>query len=374
MKKICFISFEAYALFNKASNVTVGGAGVQLYLLANELSKDPGYNISFIVGDFGQPDIEEFDNIKVFKARKGFKKRLPALSGIVECLSLFLLLRKIDADIYHQRAAGYQTGIIAFFCHFFKKKFIYATASSTDVDLGFKKKDPSAHLLYGYGLKKADIVLAQNEEHRLLLKQNYNKESVLLKNSFTIPSKEKILDFNKREFILWVGTSRKLKQPFIFIRLAKIFPNKSFVMIMPKHGEDDELFKNVSRKVVELKNLKFIEKVPFDEIGDYFRKAILFINTSVHEGFPNTFVQSCSFATPVISLNVNPDQFITKYHCGFFSEGDEAQLEKQLDKLTQNDNLWKTMSRNSYGYVQKEHDIKANLEAYKNFLNEKIMK
>ena len=39
----------------------------QLYLLAKELARDNNLEVNFVVGDYGQINIEEFNEVKVYK-------------------------------------------------------------------------------------------------------------------------------------------------------------------------------------------------------------------------------------------------------------------------------------------------------------------
>lgn len=65
--KICFIDFYAYPLFNPESKITFGGSQVQLFLLANELSKNSQFEISFLTDDQKKDGIEKYDYIEIHK-------------------------------------------------------------------------------------------------------------------------------------------------------------------------------------------------------------------------------------------------------------------------------------------------------------------
>ena len=107
---LCFIAFDAYPLFNtEITDFTYTGADIQLYLLANELSKDKNFDISFVVGNFNQKDIEEYNNIKVYKY-SGDTKAAPFIFHHIQGFKLYKLLKKINSDIYIQRSASTLNG------------------------------------------------------------------------------------------------------------------------------------------------------------------------------------------------------------------------------------------------------------------------
>jgi glycosyltransferase involved in cell wall biosynthesis len=107
-----------------------------------------------------------------------------------------------------------------------------------------------------------------------------------------------------------------------------------------------------------LQNLTFVEHVPFLEIEAYFRAASLFVNTSVQEGFPNTFVQAWMHGTPVVSLSVDPGSVMSRHGIGIPCAGSPASLETALASLLADRPLRERLSRDAYAYAHKHHDIR----------------
>ena len=133
-------------------------------------------------------------------------------------------------------------------------------------------------------------------------------------------------------------------------------------MICPSVTGKEEYHKKIKKMAKKIKNLIFIDKVPFNEIQNYFNDAKIFVNTSEHEGFPNTFLQAGIGKTPILSLNVNPDNFIKKYDCGFCCDGNFDKCVENADILIDNKVQWKNKSENVFKYVAENHDIHRNVK------------
>lgn len=359
--KVCFISRSAYPLFNPKCDATFGGAEVDFYLLAKELAKDKTFDVNFILGDFGQKKIEIKDGVSLFKSYRLKENKLTKIFKVAKAIY------KVNANIYFQEAASGGTGIIAFLCKILGKKFIYRTASDKDCNNQFIKENKIEGYLYKWGLKNANFVITQNKKNQLELLRNLYLKSKVIKNAYPIyPNNHK-----KKEFILWVGRSEKLKQPQLFLELAKAFPNEQFTMICPKANFNSVDMKKLNEEIKKINNLELISYVLFKEIDKYFRKAKIFINTSTYEGFPNTFVQATKNATPIVTLNVNPDDFINKYKCGFFANGNFELMKKQLSSLLNDTRSLKKISLNAYKYAKKNHDITKIIKEYKKIIGYK---
>ena len=360
--RICFIQLSIYPLFNKNCRRTFGGAEVQVYQIGKHISKN--YNnirVSYLVGDLGQKKVEIYDNIKIYKG-PAFTINSPKYTQLFEVLKILFCLKNINADIYIQRSATAGTGLIAFFCKLFSKKFVYMISHEIDVSGEFKEKNKLAGYFYEWGLKNADLVVSQSERQKELLEKNYNKKSVVIKSVYKIG---KDISLSDKEYVLWVGRCEKWKAPEKYLQLVKNNQKIKFITIMPKSNDKsyNDYFETVQKKASELKNLIFIKEVSFSEINEYFKKAKIFINTSDYEGFPNTFIQAAKNKVPILSLNVNPDNFLDKYNCGFCIN-DLKKMEEKLIELWYDRSLREKLGENAYKYTKDNHEIKKNVEIF----------
>lgn len=356
-KSVCFISLDAYPLFNTEVDATVGGAEIQLHSLATSLANLKGFDVSFIVGDFDQPKLENYNNVKVYKLLC-FNRFLPTfLTRIIQVFMLAILMKKIDSDVYIHRTASVLTGIICMFAKLFGKHFIFMTAHEWDCNGIFEKKSGKFKgQIFQYGLRNANLVITQSRKHQSLIKRYHSKNSIVMNSMYKIKEENALLN-NKKNTVLWVARCEDWKRPEVFIELAKKFPKENFVMICPRSLNQMDYFHIILDKASTVSNLEFIKFVPFSKIDTYFRDAKIFVQTSVFEGFPNTFIQAAKNMTPILSLSVNPDNLLGENDCGICANNDEKMLIRSLKRLLKDDSLRCRMGSNAYAYALKSHDI-----------------
>ena len=346
--KLCIIIPKAYPVFNPRIKTTFGGAEVQLTLIGKELARQQDLEIEFMVADYGQKNVEIYNRIKVWKSLN-FKDHI-----IKQILSFFLVFKKINADVYIQEMLTPFSGLIAFYCRMTGKTFVFLVAHDSETDGShrvYKNKITGflANLVFSY----SNLIVSQNNYQKNNLEER-NIKSVIIKTGYSISG-----DIHrKKNYILWVARSDSFKRPLLFLKLAEANPTKKFVMICPSATKNRRLFEKVRLKSQKIKNLEFIEFVPFHEIDKYFKEASIFVNTSTQEGFPNTFIQATKNNTPIISLNVNPDNILTEYNCGFYCNDDFNLMNTNLNELLSNKELYKKMSLNAIEYAKKNHDVK----------------
>jgi len=351
--EICFIAPKAYPLFNPDVKKVFGGAEVDLYSLATELAKDENFAVSFITADYGQAKIETIEAVRIIKSLT-FKEN--PLSG---AFKVWRAMRAADAQIYFQEAASLGTFLVALFCKLHKRVFIYRTAHERECNGTYLKQHLFAGKAFPWALRNAAQVIVQNEIDKETLERTTGVPSTVIPNAHHLP----VLSKGKRDIILWVGRSAPFKRPELFIDLAARFPNEQFVMICQR-ATGDENYEALIARTREIKNLQFIERVPFADIDSYFKRAKVFINTSDSEGYPNTFIQACKYATPILSLCVNPDNFLNNFDCGICVDDDWGRFISEVKVLVRPQERAR-YGKNARQYAEQKHNLEKIAERYK---------
>ncbi|MCK5001122.1 MAG: glycosyltransferase family 4 protein [Anaerohalosphaera sp.] len=351
--KVCFVMPKAYPLFNPKAEGVIGGAEVDLYYLSTELAKDDGFEVSFIVADYGQNENEVWEGVNVIKSLS-FRK-----NGILGAIRIWSALKVANADVYMTKTASLGVPLIKSFCRLHKRRFVYRTAHKYECDGTYSRELWLSGKAFAWSLQRADKVFAQNVDDSRNLQKTIGVESVVLGNGHRLP---KLGDCEKKT-ILWVGRTADFKKPDKYLSLARQFPDEHFVMIC-QHATGDDKYDELLTDAAKIDNLQFHTKVPFTEVDAFFATAKILVNTSDSEGFANTFIQAAKAAAAILTLNVNPDGFLNKYDCGKCAKGDQQQLATDLTHMLKDDN-YIDLGLNGRKYAQANHDITKIVEQYK---------
>lgn len=343
--KVCFVAPKAYPIFNPDKGTYFGGAEVDLYYLATEFAHDNDFETSFIVADYGQKDVETIEDVEVIKS---LDFRHNALNGL---LRTWNALKKVDADIYVLKCASPGVPLVATFCKLHHRIFVYRLAHLRESDGTYLKQHPILGKLFVWSLRRAEVVFAQNKSDVENLIRTTNITPVIIPNGHRLP----LMAQQKRDTILWVGRDGQDKKPERFLDLAKAVPNEHFTIVCQTLN-NDRYYTNLIEQAGKITNLQFIRHVPFNQIDTYFQRAKVFVNTSVAEGFPNTFIQACKCSTAILSFNVNPDSFLDKHHCGLCANGNWDLFVDMLKDLLIPKNA-QQYGANGRCYIEENHDI-----------------
>jgi glycosyltransferase involved in cell wall biosynthesis len=359
--RLCFVSLSGYPLFDSRARGTIGGAEVQVYLLATRLAQDHRFDVHVVTADHGQAELERCGPVTLHRARCG-----PALGGS----SVFRLLdrvRRVDADVVVQRAAAASVGLLRLLTTWRGQALLYMTAHEIDCNGAFERqRGRIAGWLFRYGMRRADLVVSQTEQQRALLAVHHGRESLVIPTMHEIPAEQPRV--NGRDTVLWVGRCEPGKRPEVFIDLARCFPEERFVMVAPPVAGQVAYYEAVRREAATVRNLEHREFVPYLEIDACFRQARAYVLTSAQEGFPNTIVQAAKHGTPTLSLVVSPDDVLDRYDCGACAGGSVERLRQLLAALLGSGDAWVRQSRNAWRYALTHHDIGPIVDRYKEVL------
>ena len=348
---------------------SVGGAERQMELIGRELVKKE-VDFHYITNQL-QEDQKTFEIInkikvhalspKINKSPRIIKEKILYFFTSYDLPIFFNHFRKLNFDIYHLRGSSTIIGIWAFFAKFIKhKKFVYTISSIMYCIPGSLNFSPLNYKIFEYGIKKADIVITLAEYMKKALYHNYGITSVVIKSGHPIPKGPFKKD--KLPMILWISRIYDEKRPEIFLQIAEDLKNLevTFLLIGPGSYKKGEILA-LSKKQ---KNFSFINGVPSGKDNEYYERASLFINTSTHEGYPNSFIQSWLRETPVVSLDVDPDCDICKNGLGYHAKGDLKKLINEIKKLIENPSELKEMGIRCRKYAINNHNIEKTAEQH----------
>lgn len=358
---LCFVLPTLGPFFLDKSSA-VGGAEANFYYLSQALAKDSQYQVSALIGDYGQqavihaPENVTLHRIRYFTLFSYKNILLKQLNRLVRRISFILSLVRTRADIMIFSTASELLfyGVLIKFLKGYK--VIYRVSHDLNCSSHHAKSKNISGFLFRLGLRLSDRIVAQTSFQQQALNTNYSLDSVLIKNGFPIKLPEASL---KRSFYLWVARLKSWKQPEMFLELAKNNPKISFMMIAS--GSLDSV--NMLKKDVEnIPNLSLKTNVKQFEVLDYFRKARCLVNTSLYEGYPNTFLQAGLTQTPILSLHVNPDNMFDNYFLGCYCNGHLDHANHFIK--TQSQASLDEMGKESYLYVREHHDILNSMSKY----------
>ncbi len=368
--RVCFISPLGYGLYSQASRYPFGGAEVQFYLLSRELACDPAYAVSVLTTVADAPGTEQHGRLTLIKRTAGGRLSTgwaavwlsaPARwKGYAAAfMEMYRLLKSIDADLYIHAGAGVEVGAYALICRLLRSRFMYVVVSSADLDDPYGKVGGPLKWLYPLGLRLADMIVCQTEEHQAALNVRYGRESALIRTGHDIPVRVPDASASGgKNGVLWVGRGHPLKQPELFLDLAERLPKERCTMLIMKDERHADLWQGVLSRAATLKNVTVREAVlPWDEVDRLFTDAKLFVNTSTYEGFPNTFVQAAMRATPILSWAVDPDCVLARHRIGFCADRSFERLAEEAERLCASEPQRAEMGRRGWEYAKDHHDL-----------------
>ena len=362
LPRVCFVGLSN--LSHLAPDVAprgTGGAELQQVLLARALVRR-GFDVSMIVYDHGQPDGICYEGIRTFKTYRPDAGIRMVRFIHPRWTSIWGSLRRADADIYYVSIAGMPVGETVLFAHHHGRKAVYRVAHDADCDprtLIIRYTRDRA--LYVWGLKRADLVLAQTTTQQRLLRERFGLGSRVVP-SLAEPGGRRP-PFAERDIdVLWVANLREWKRPERLLELARRLPRLAFHMAGGPSLGAAALYDSVRAHAAALPNVRFHGHVPYAQIGQLFERARVFVGTSDAEGFPNTYLQAWAHGTPVVAF-VDPDSLIDQHALGRpVSSIDE--MVAAVAALTSQESLWSETSARCARYAERRCDGEAGIAPF----------
>jgi glycosyltransferase involved in cell wall biosynthesis len=365
---ICFISLDNFAaLVDDPKFGHIGGAEIQQALIGRNLAKR-GYRVSFITFDHGQDDEMEIDGIRIIKAYDQ-DVGIPVLRFLYPRLtSLWRAMSRADADIYYQRTGDSITGIAAAFCRRHHRKFVFAVASEVGcvVSLPYYTARHQ-RVFYRYGLRQANLVIAQTATQQRLLCENFGINSTVIPNCAPDYGRYEggtdAVASNREKRLLWIGGFHPIKQPELLLDIAEQLPDLQFDVVGDGNNES-EYVQRLRSRAKSIPNVYLHGAVPHAHVQPFFRRTSALICTSHAEGFPNIFLEAWCHGLPIVST-FDPDSVIVDHGLGIVAKdvsGLVAGIRKMMD-LPEHRRIASRSAREYYLQNHTEEQIMERLES-----------
>lgn len=353
---LLFFAGKAYPLLNETVGGATGGAELKLVQFARMLAATTRHRVSFACT---APDwvTESHGGLTVHGlAGIGGSRHAPELllRGPLCLWRRLKILRSVRADIYVQTCAGLDTALVAAAAGLERRRFVYWAACDGDFDGRLERELGAFGWLFRSGLRRSDLIICQNENQMQAVARRFGLPALLIRNGIQTTKRVSITD---RKGLLWVGHWTSIKQPELYVELARRMPDVPLTLIASSEPTDRAGREMVDRARRELSNLRVLFNIPHNALAPYFAEARALVNTSRVEGFPNTFLLAGRVGTPLATLAADPDGIIRELGLGTSAGGDVDLLSRGVRALIENDLLWERSSRNVHDYVCRNHDL-----------------
>jgi glycosyltransferase involved in cell wall biosynthesis len=292
---------------------------------------------------------------------------IPRFGYLMEARSLYRKLRDIDPCIIYQRVACAYTGICAFYSRRHATPLLWHVAHDTEVTPQSLDKGRNVvrlrleKLAVESGAKHATRIVVQTRHQAQLLQKNYARVADAVVPNFHPPAAE-ALDKSGPLTVIWIANLKPWKQPEVFVRLANSLSSYSevrFVIVgAPAATSGNKRWQLALKQGIQnAPNLQYLGQKSHAEVNALLARAHIFVNTSVHEGFPNTFIQAWLRDVVVVSLQVDPDHVLEQRGVGIVAHS-EAALASAVRNLIDNPDAQAAYRERGRVYATENHSLR----------------
>lgn len=345
--------------FNPESSNTGGGRERQIFIISKYLANN-GYQVSILTDLEYTASNTGIDGINLYGGAISKLDSQPNIRVTSDVINYLRKLSQIDSDIYYTRGSPKHTIPTSVFCNIYGKKHVHALAGPhyIDPDLPYRQslKGKVIYWCFIQAIKHTSEIVCLKERQKNLLDRHYNLNSRVIPLGYPDVSKNDLLDYNSREYYLWVGRLVKNpKQPLKFIKIASCLPDQRFLMVAKRMPNNESLSDEVRRHSNRLNNLSIEFDVNPFKMDRYYRNAKGLINTSTFEGFGNSYLEAWRYGVPAFTTDYN-FPLLTANNIGYNAKSIQD-LTRFISRTEKCPPKLKRMSENARQYFCTHHHI-----------------
>jgi glycosyltransferase involved in cell wall biosynthesis len=345
------------------SSKIAGGSEFQIDCLLQVLVPQRRFEIYYLTSFAANESANDAYRI----VRIGDGARAPRFGYLAHAAPLYRVLSNLRPSVIYQRVAGGYSGIAAHYARHHGARFVWHIAHDSDVipDASLEGRNPLRRYLekrsVEYAIRNASCIIAQTAYQAELLQANYGRKADALVPNFQ-PEPRESIDKSGPPTVLWIASLKPWKHPEMFVSLAaalRELPGVRFVMVGPWAAGAGERrwIESLTQRIQATPNLEYLGARSQSEVNELLARAHVFVNTSLHEGFPNTFIQAWSREVPIVSLHVDPDDLLRKEGLGVFCAGSEQRLATAVRELLADPALRARIAARGREHARSRHSL-----------------
>ena len=334
-----------------------GGAQYQAEVLVDALVATDRFDVSYVTRN-ADPSFRPKGYRIVRLPTPGWMRRF---GFATDAVTLTRTLGELAPDVIYQQGLKAHTGIAARYAHARGSKLVFHIASDFDVlprpvlaSMGHRGPSLLDKRMGEFGLRAADTVVAQTRVQAELLETHYGRTADAIVRNFH-PVAEETLCKSDPVTVIWVANFKSVKRPELFVRLAKDLAATPARFVMIGRGGGTE-FASLQAEIGAVSNLQHLGELSQDEVNRWVAQSHILVNTSLIEGFPNTFIQAWMRKVPVVTLGVNSDRLFDSDELGLCSDSYDA-LVANVGNLIGDRQRREAMGERAVAYANREHSM-----------------
>lgn len=357
MSSICFVAHNAFGALAGLDTGHIGGIERQQSLMAQWMANH-GHDVSMVTWDEGQGDCE-IKGVKVFTLGRR-EEGLPGLRFFhPRWTGLAGAMKRANSDTYHYHCGDLGLGQVVLWANRYGKKTVYSVASNPDCDPELPALKPwRERTLYRYGLRRADLVIAQTLRQQEMLRTGFGVQAKIIPMpSAGLGNKYEHQETNQgTPHILWVGRFSQEKRLEWLLDVAAVCPQYIFDVAGAANAHTDYA-RSLLHRAKSIPNVVLHGRVSDNQLEALYRCARLLCCTSIFEGFPNTFLEAWSIGLPIVST-FDPDSIIARQNLGKTACSVD-EICQGITAFIENHRVWQTASSAAQIYFNTNHTLEA---------------
>jgi len=356
--KICF--FIPFFPFTK------GGAEYQSKLIALELL-NLGHDVFFISQGLKNNQVIYEDGFKIYG--------IDVISSLKEKVTLYKdfsksfkkIILEENPDIVYQRILNTFSYRISTIANKLNIPYVLHIADNYSIEFkgvkGFVKKQLFKNII------KNDVVIITQTYYQHLIIKDLAQNNLIIKVPNMHPKMLKEVITKRRNEILWIGNARPVKQLELYLELAKRYESSNYLFKVIGNLPNTEYGQQLRKIIDNSINVKFFGEQENTFINKELSSVGLLVNTSVSEGFSNTFIQAWMSGTPVLSLNSDPDGIIEQFNLGINCNGDTSKLFIEMKTILDSE-IYQQICKNALKVSNELFSLQKNVKLIENLFKD----